>query len=202
MPPLPKIAPIRLIERVAPFDDPNCIFELKYDGFRAVAYIEHRTTKLVSRKGNTYTRFDDLCAGIASTLKVKDTIIDGEIVCLDDEGRPRFDWLMHRRRPAAFCAFDLVWLNGRDYRDRPLLERKAVLRKIIASSSPFVLYADFVVDHDVSLFRAACERDLEGIIAKRTDEPYADTVRWVKIKNPRYSQAPARQEQFQRRRAT
>ena len=54
MPPLPKIAPIRLIERAAPFDDPNCIFELKYDGFRAVVYFEHGAAKRVSRKGITY----------------------------------------------------------------------------------------------------------------------------------------------------
>lgn len=174
---------------------------MKYDGFRAVAYIEHGTTKLVSRKGNTYKRFDDLCAGIASTLKVKDAIIDGEIVCLDDAGVPRFDWLLHRRHPPSFVAFDLMWLNGRDYRNKPLLERKTALRKIIPSTSPFVLYADFVIVQGMGLFRAACERDLEGIIGKLTDEPYAENVRWVKIKNPGYSQAVGRGEDFERRRA-
>ena len=117
MPPLPKITPIRLVERAAPFDDPNYLFELKYDGFRAVAYIERGSTKLVSRKGNTYKRFDDLCAGLASAVKVKDAIIDGEIVCLDEAGVPRFDWLLHRRHPPSFVAFDLMWLNGRDYRN-------------------------------------------------------------------------------------
>ena len=200
MPPLPKITPIRLLERAAPFDDPNYLFELKYDGFRAVAYIERGASKLVSRKGNTYKLFNELCAGIASTLKVKDAIIDGEIVCLDEAGVPRFDWLLHRRHPPSFVAFDLMWMNGRDYRSKPLLERKKALRKIIPSGSPFVLYADFVIERGVGLFRAACARDLEGIIAKRTDEPYADNVRWVKVKNPGYTQAVGRGEEFQRKR--
>jgi bifunctional non-homologous end joining protein LigD len=79
------------------------------------------------------------------------------------------------------------------------LERKAALRKIIPTNSPFVLYADFVIDHGVDLFRAACERDLEGIVAKQKVAPYSDGVRWVKIKNPGYSQAAGRQEEFQRR---
>ena len=183
---LPKLTPIRLLERAAPFDDPDFIFELKYDGFGAVAYIEHGTAKLISRKRNRYKRFDDLCAGLAGAVKVKDAIIDGEIVCLDDAGVPRFDWLLHRRHPPSFAAFE------------PLLERKTALRKIIPSASPFVLYADFVVDRGVGLFRAACERDLEGIVAKRTEEPYADNLRWVKIKNLGYSQAVGRGEKFRR----
>jgi bifunctional non-homologous end joining protein LigD len=199
-PTLPKLTPIRLLERPAPFDDPDYLFELKYDGFRAVAYIQDGTTKLVSRRGNTYKRFGELCAGISSTLKVKDAIIDGEIVCLDEAGVPRFDWLLHRRHPPSFVAFDLMWVNGRDYRDEPLLERKGALRKIIPKESAWVLYADFVIERGLGLFRAACERDLEGIIAKRKDEPYAENVRWVKIKNPGYSQAVGRGEDFQRRR--
>jgi bifunctional non-homologous end joining protein LigD len=90
MPPLPKITPVRLIESPAPFDDPDYIFEFKYDGFRAVAYLEG-STKLLSRRGNTYKRLDELCTGLAGAVKAKGAIIDGEIVCLDDEGRSRFD---------------------------------------------------------------------------------------------------------------
>jgi ATP-dependent DNA ligase len=117
----PRSPPVRLLERAAPFDDPNYLFELKYDGFRAVAYIEHGTTKLVSRKGNAYKRFDELCTGLAGAVKAKDAIIDGEIVCLDEAGVPRFDWLLHRRHPPSFVAFDLLWISGRDCRNKPLL---------------------------------------------------------------------------------
>lgn len=200
MPSLPKIAPIRLLERPAPFDDPNYLFEPKYDGFRALAYIQNGTTKLVSRNSNTYKRFDDLCAGIANTSKVENAIIDGEIVCLDEAGVPRFAWLLHRRHPPSFVAFDIVWLNGRDYRKKPLLERKMALKKLIRTGSPFVLFADFVIESGVGLFRAACVRDLEGIIGKRKDEPYAQNVRWLKIKNPGYTQAVGRGEEFKRKR--
>jgi bifunctional non-homologous end joining protein LigD len=195
-----KITPVRLVERAAPFDDPDYIFELKYDGFRTVPYIEHDTAHLVSRKGITYTRFDDLCAGLLRAAKVRDAVLDGEIVCLDQEGKPRFDWLLHRRHPAAFVAFDLVWLNGKDYRQIHLLERKAALRKLVRSNSPVVLYADFMIERGLALFRAACDRDLEGIIAKKKDEPYSASVRWVKIKNPAYTQAVGRGEQFQQTR--
>jgi len=194
---LPKITPVRLVERAAPFDDPNYIFELKYDGFRALAYLEHDTAHLVSRKGITYTRFDDLCAGLVRGVNVRDAVLDGEIVCLDDQGKPRFDWLLHRRHPVVFVAFDLLWLNGRDHRQKPLVERKAALRKLLPTRSPYVLYANFVIERGVGLFRAACVRDLEGIVAKKKDEPYADNVRWIKVKNPGYSQAVGRGEESQ-----
>ena len=95
-----------------------------------------------------------------------------------------------------------MWINGRDYRTKPLLERKMALKKLIGTGRPFALYADFVLEHGVELFRTVCERDLEGIIAKRKDEAYADNVRWVKIKNPGYSQAVGRGEEFRRGRMT
>jgi len=196
---LPKITPVRLVERAA-FDDANYIFELKYDGLRALAFIEHGTAHLISRKRITYTRFDELCAGLVRALNVRNAVLDGEIVCLDQEGRPRFDWLVHRRHPAVFVAFDLLWLNGRDYRQKPLLERKAALRKLLPTRSPYLLYANFVIERGVGLFQAACVRDLEGIIAKKKDEPYADNVRWIKIKNPNYTQAVGRGEEFRRTR--
>lgn len=85
--------------------------------------------------------------------RAREAILDGEIIALDEAGVPRFDWLMHRRHPASFCAFDLVGLNGRDQRDQPLLERKAALRKIIPKHSPWVLYADHVIEHGVELLR-------------------------------------------------
>jgi len=74
------------------------------------------------------------------------------------------------------------------------------LWKITPTNSPFVLYADFIIEHGVELFHTVCERDLEGIVAKSKDESYAEKVRWVKIKNPGYSQAVGRGEEFQRKR--
>jgi len=142
--------------------------------------LRHFVTSAEKHCGNRYTRFDELCSGVASAAKVTEALPDGEIVCLDEAGVPRFDWLLHRRHPPSFVAFDLMWMNGRGCRNKPLLERKMALKTFIRIT-PFVLFADFVIEREVGLFRAACARDLEGIVGKRKDEPYADNVRWVKV---------------------
>src|SRR5262249_29641991 len=119
---LPTVAPLPLLRRREPFDDRAWIFELKLDGFRALAYIECGEARLVSRNGNTFRKFAGLCDALAR-LRGRDAILDGEIVCLDDDGRPSFDALYYRRREPCFFAFDLPWLDGRDLRGLPLLER-------------------------------------------------------------------------------
>jgi bifunctional non-homologous end joining protein LigD len=93
--------------RVAdPFDHPDWIFELKHDGFRALAYIGDGRCDLISRKNNTYKSFGPLRQALAE-LRLRDAVLDGEIVCLDDEGRSQFNELLHRRGQPAFYAFDL-----------------------------------------------------------------------------------------------
>jgi hypothetical protein len=88
-----------------PFDDPAWIFELKFDGFRALAFIEDGACRLVSRKGHTL-RFPALTDALARDLKVRDAILDGEIVCLDAQGRSQFNRLLLRRGTPVFAAFD------------------------------------------------------------------------------------------------
>ena len=83
---LPRIEPLTLRREAEPFDDPGWIFELKHDGFRALAYINHGAVQLVSRNRHSFRQFDDLQCGIAAELRVDDAIIDGEIVVLDDDG--------------------------------------------------------------------------------------------------------------------
>jgi bifunctional non-homologous end joining protein LigD len=114
-----------------PFDHRDWVYELKYDGFRALAYVENGRARLVSRKRNTYKTFGVLCDSIAGTLHVTDAILDGEIVHLDADGRPQFLPLLRRRSPQHFVAFDVLWLNGRDLSGKPLIERKRVLRLIL-----------------------------------------------------------------------
>ena len=121
---------MELARAAKPFDHPDWVFELKHDGFRAVAYIEQGKCRLVSRRDFQYKRFDKLCAAIGKELRVKDAILDGEIVCLDSAGRSIFTPLLFRRSEnPCFYAFDLLWLNGRDLRKQPLLERKRLLRR-------------------------------------------------------------------------
>jgi len=85
----------------------------------------------------------------------------------------RNDW---NRSDPVYCAFDLLWLNGSDYREKPLLHRKAVLRQIVPSGSPCVLHDTEIMERGVDLFRVACERNLEGIVAKHRDSVYGDGV--------------------------
>ena len=106
--------PIRLSRRIEPFDSDQFIFELKIDGFRALAHIEAGEGKLISRNGNTFRGFADLATWIAEHLRVESAILDGEIACVDEGGRPVFRDLLFRRRQCVFIAFDLLYLNGRD----------------------------------------------------------------------------------------
>src|SRR5437763_10768007 len=99
-----------------PFDHPDWIFEIKYDGFRALAYMESEKVRLVSRNGNTFKSFADLCATISGCLKSNNAVLDGEIVHLGQDGRPEFYNLMRRRRPQQLFAFNVLWLDGKDLR--------------------------------------------------------------------------------------
>src|SRR5262252_4634858 len=126
-----RMRPIRLSRRTEPFDSDQFIFELKIDGFRALAYIEASRGELISRNENTFRGFADLATWIAEHLRVESAVLDGEIACVDDAGRPLFRDLLFRRRQCVFIAFDLLFLNGKDLRALPLLKRKAVLKKLI-----------------------------------------------------------------------
>ncbi len=136
-------------------------------------------------------------------MPVGEAVLDGEIACLDGDGKPIFNHLLWRRGTPTFCAFDLLWLDGKDLRSRPLVERKAALRKLTsASPSACVLYVDGIEGKGTELFKAVCEADLEGIVAKRRDGLYTpEETSWVKIKNRAYSQAVGRHELFEKRNA-
>src|SRR5215469_10375148 len=125
--PLPRIRPMRLRLVKEPFDNPDYIFELKHDGFRATAYIENRECRLVSRNLKNL-RFESLRLALGK-LAAKSAIIDGEIVCLADNSVSQFNWLLSGRRAnqAILYAFDLLWINRVDLRRKTLVERKARL---------------------------------------------------------------------------
>jgi bifunctional non-homologous end joining protein LigD len=173
---------------------------VKLDGFRALAYVERGEVRLVSRNGLPYRRFAGLCREMAHTLRVGEAILDGEVVCLDGAGRPVFDALLYRRAEApCFVAFDLLWLDGADLHDQPLLQRKRALRRIVPRRSTCVQYLDHFGERGADLFAAVVDRDLEGIVAKRKDAPYrliGGRSPWVKIKNRAYSQVNGRHERF------
>jgi bifunctional non-homologous end joining protein LigD len=177
------------------------IFEPKLDGFRAVAYVEDGACRLVSRNRNAFKTFEPLAQAIAQDLSGRSAILDGEIVRPGPDGRPLFYELMRRRGPFCFYAFDLLWLDGSDLRQQPLLERKRALRKLVPLSPQAVRYVEHVAS-GTDLFRAICELDMEGIVAKQAAGLYTpERTSWVKIKNRAYSQAVGRSDFFDRRRA-
>src|SRR5579864_1800109 len=125
-----------------------------------------------SRKGNEFKSFRTLNESILSELKVRSAVLDGEIVCLNDAGKPEFRDLLHRRGEPRFVAFDLLFCDGQDLRSSPLTERKQKLRTILPTGGERVLYCDHVAGDGERLFQLACDSDLEGIVAKRKFDPY------------------------------
>ena len=166
-----------------------------------MAYIEGGSCRLVSRNRHEFKTFEPLAAAIAQELSGRAAILDGEIVRPGPDGRPMFYELMRRRGPFCFYAFDLLWLDGRDLRNRPLVERKSLLRKLLPRRLKSVLYVDDVASGP-DLFRVICERDMEGVVAKQASARYTpEATTWVKIKNRQYSQALGREDFFDRRKS-
>jgi len=196
---LPKVVPTKLSLRKEPFDSEDWIFELKHDGFRCLAYIANGECSLVSRHRNVFRTFRSLQNAIARTLEVKNAILDGELICIDAQGRSDFKMLLRRHDAPVLYAFDLLWLNDEDLRALPLMERKRRLRQLIPGRAARLLFAGHVEGRGKDLFRAVCEQNLEGIVAKRKAAPYRKAG-WLKIKNKSYTDADGRRKLFDSRR--
>ena len=121
---LPHVQPIPPTWHKEPIDDPDWLFDFKYDGFRAICYLEHRRNRLISRNNNVMTRFEALAGQVASALNIDEAILDGEVIAADATGRPVFLDLLRGTRHPCYIAFDLLWLNGIDLRSLPLSERR------------------------------------------------------------------------------
>jgi bifunctional non-homologous end joining protein LigD len=193
---LPIIEPMKLSRVAAPFDHPDFLFELKHDGFRSLAYIADGHCELVSRKRNHYKSFESLKIALTH-LKATEAILDGELVCLDRDGYSQFDQLLYRRQDPAFYAFDVLWLNGKDLRQLPLIERKKQLHELISRSDcDRIIYAQHIRQHGTALYQEICYRDLEGMVCKRKNSTYSSAGNWLKVLNPNYTQHEGRHEKF------
>jgi bifunctional non-homologous end joining protein LigD len=179
-----------------PFDSPDWLFEIKWDGYRAIAFIEDGKARLVSRNQNDLTaQFSEL-RDLPKFLKAKTAILDGEIVALDESGRSSFSLIQQRtgirkggRRvagrpdlPTLYYAFDLIYLDGFDLHRVTLEERKRMLARII-STGETLRYSDHF-DNGLDLFAAAKQQGLEGILAKTRSSLYEErrSREWLKIK--------------------
>src|SRR6266700_632749 len=155
--------PILPVIRHEPFDDPAYLFELKLDGFRGIA--DTIKGRVLSKNGNRMKRFERLLEGLPAGF-----VFDGEIVALDEDGRPIFNDLLFGRREPVYVAFDVLVVDGRDVRALPLKERRALLDKIVRRHR--MQRSDPVLGDGKAAFRAVCGLGLEGVVAKRLADAY------------------------------
>jgi len=183
------IKPMLAKETAEPFDDEGWLFEIKWDGYRAIAEKKKNNILLYSRNG---LNFQSTYPVVVNQLKniQAEAVFDGEIVVLGENGKPDFQFLQHysenQNRPIQYCVFDLLQLNGKDTTSLPLIDRKELLKQIIPTDNPVIKYSDHIIENGKYFLQVSKEKDLEGIMAKRMDSKYYPgrrTTDWLKIKN-------------------
>jgi bifunctional non-homologous end joining protein LigD len=195
---LPDIGPPMLAEigRSIPPSDPNWIYEVKWDGVRALCYIQNGEVRMVSRNGNVIDRQYPELSILPHHIKARTAIVDGEIAALNERGVPSFELLqrrinvadassvalLSRHHPVVFYAFDLLHLDGRDLRGLPLTERKSLLKEVLKPND-VVRYSEHFSDGQ-ALFEAAKQQGVEGILGKKASSFYESrrSGDWVKYK--------------------
>ena len=172
------------------------VYEIKWDGVRAICFIESGKLKMFSRNGNAIDKQYPELSILPHQVQARQAIVDGEIASLDPQGRPSFELLQRRinvaeasaiarlarSHPVVFFAFDLLYLDGRDLRGEPLIERKKLLKEILKPDD-VIRYSEHFTTNATELLAAAKEQGLEGIIGKRTQSRYesrrsSDWVKW------------------------
>jgi bifunctional non-homologous end joining protein LigD len=167
----------------------NWLYELKFDGYRALAFKTGKEARLMSRNrtnfGNDYPQLIDALKSLAA----KQATIDGEIAALDDQGRSSFQLLQSygkaKQTPIVYYAFDLLFLDGMDLRSRPLAERRKLLTRLLKKAPPNIRLSEELRGSKEELLKLARQFQLEGLIAKRPDSVYEAGRRsgaWVKVK--------------------
>jgi len=191
------VSPMLAETREEPFSRAGWIFEVKLDGYRMRAAKDDGAARLITRNGNDYTAaFPELARALAA-LPVSHLLMDGELVILDEAGRPSFQRLQNRARigrapdirhaavetPGTLYLFDLMALEGFDLRSLPLIKRKALLRKLLPAAGPLRYSEHFERDGE-ALYDQAVGMGLEGIVAKQADSPYKSgrSELWLKVR--------------------
>jgi len=167
---------------------PGWLFEPKLDGYRVLCRLEDGHATVLTRRGNDWTeRFAGIAAAVGA-LPCRTALIDGEAVVFDARGVTSFQRLQNALTttgaPIVLVAFDLLHLDGWDLTRVPLVERKALLARLLENAPPALRFGEHVTEDGAAFFSAACKAGLEGIIAKRAQDPYrAERTRsWQKVK--------------------
>ena len=176
-----------------PFSSSDWIFELKLDGFRAIAETGD-DVQLYSRNGLSFKNKFPVIVQELGKLRQK-LVLDGEIVLMNEENKPDFQKLQHyegnRHLPLIYYVFDLLFINGKDITQESLLTRKRILKKAIGRNK-VIKYCDHVEKDGEQFYNEIAKLNMEGIIAKRCDSVYVPGVRskeWLKIKNHQSQEA-------------
>jgi bifunctional non-homologous end joining protein LigD len=187
--PMPhNVQPMLATQVKEPFDGPDWLFEVKWDGYRAVAEIREGNVALYSRNGIS---FEKKFFPVVEALREFDfdAVLDGEIVVVDDQGSPDFELLQNYGKSGSghlfYYVFDLLYFQGHDLTGLPLLRRKELLKTILPSI-PKIRFSDHVVKEGILFFQAAAQKGVEGIIAKHAMSAYEAGKRsrsWLKIKS-------------------
>jgi bifunctional non-homologous end joining protein LigD len=165
------------------------IYEVKWDGYRILAHKSGKDVCLMSRRHNDWTDEFSVVADAVAMLPTKECVIDGEVCAIDAKGVPSFQLLQNREGKHVnllFIVFDLLWLDGKDLRSKPIEERRGRLEKVLVNAAPdgLVRLSTAVEGDPKQMLAAACKAGLEGIIAKQKGSPYTGTRgrTWLKIK--------------------
>lgn len=180
-----------------PFSDQGFLYELKYDGYRLLVLVEDGKCDLIYRRGSKATDLYPEIARAASLLPFSRLVLDGELVCLDENARPSFSRLQQRsqlrrtadvaaaavRLPASLQVFDLLAFEDFDLRSLPLTERKSILRDVLPRAGP-LRFVDHIAAEGVLFFNEVQRMGLEGVMAKRADSKYRGgrSADWLKLK--------------------
>ncbi len=191
--PLPAfIEPMNASLATHPFDSPDWLFEVKWDGYRVEAIVRDGTVKMLTRRGNDAARYFPGLLSPPTWINAETAIVDGEVVALDEEGVPHFELLQQRisgvtevaAAPVVYMAFDLLYLDGRSLLKVPLEDRKRLLKSVLRAQ-PRVQFASHIEGEGKTFFEVAEKRELEGIIAKKRGsiyEPGRRVTTWLKLK--------------------
>ncbi len=177
-----------------PFSSKDWLFELKLDGYRAIAELKKGKLLLYSRNGLSLAR--KYPTVVAALKKIKmDVILDGEIVLLNEDGKADFQQLQNynplSNSMLMYYVFDILFYQHKDLKQVPLIERKRILKQVLKKSGP-VRFCSHIEENGLDFFKAVKAEDIEGIMAKKKDSHYTPGIRtreWLKIKNHKSQEA-------------
>jgi ATP-dependent DNA ligase len=183
----------------APPSGPGWLHEIKHDGFRILAHRDSADVRLITRAGNDFSGRFPFIATAVGKLPVRSCLIDGEAIVCDENGLADFELIRGHRTAAnaVHCAFDLLELDGRDLRRRPIEERKGLLTELLRGSNASIVLNKHYEEDGAIVFREACRLGCEGIVSKRLGSIYrrGRSPLWVKVKNPNAPAATREREE-------